>query len=78
MTGGGGGILAEPKFCGGKTTIIVLFIRLLNKILLQFCKEFPTESVIGENVVMPALVSSDLLTEWKAFQTRELISKNKN
>ena len=33
---GRGGILAKPKFCGGETTIIVLFIRLLNEILLQF------------------------------------------
>ena len=34
----------------------------------NICKECPAESVMGENVMMPALVSSDILTEWKAFR----------
>ena len=29
--GGGDGILAKTKFCGGNTTIIVVFISLLNE-----------------------------------------------
>ena len=39
------------------------------------CKGCPAESVMGEKVMMPALVSSDLLTEWKAFQ--KYIAKKK-
>ena len=53
-------------------SMIAVFIRLLNQIdnswldITTICKERPAESVTGEKVMMPALVSSDLLTEWKA------------
>ena len=64
--GGGGGILAKPKFYGGNYNYCSFHTAV--KLLLQFCKECPAESVMGENVMMPGLVSSDLLIEWKAFR----------
>ena len=40
-------------------------MRLITVSLL-LVQECPAESVIGEKLMMPALVSADLLTEWKA------------
>ena len=34
----------------------------------HICKEYPTEPVMGENVMMLTLVSFDLLTEWNTFR----------
>ena len=40
---------------------------LLTDKLVYNCKNCPSESVMDEKFMMPVLVSSDLLTEWKAF-----------
>ena len=41
---------------------------IVSFILVQFVKECPAESVMGEKLMMPALVSADLQTEWKVFR----------
>ena len=66
--GGGGGILAKPKMLQGQNYNYCSFHMAASRDITTICKEHPAESVMGEKFMMPALVSSDLLIEWKAFQ----------